>query len=162
MQASAARTIIVGSGVNASLNAAVLGDALRWPLAGPGANRDYTLDLTAPLADMVDTLATVSVSVAPSGAGELRIVSLSATSTLIGLRLAGGVPGRNYTVVVDAVTEGGEELEYAIGLMINPLLGVWPLSPPPSFGFGPVATCSAETESLDFSKPSNSGLIGIL
>ena len=108
MQASAARTIIVGSGVNASLNAAVLGDALRWPLAGPGANRDYTLDLTAPLADMVDTLATVSVSVAPSGAGELRIVSLSATSTLIGLRLAGGVPGRNYTVVVDAVTEGGE------------------------------------------------------
>lgn len=129
-------TIVIGAGQNPSLNGSVLSDPLRWGVANPGTHREYVLDITAVLADMDTALASVAVSVSPSGPGELEAVSVEAAGGVITVVLTGGVRGRNYAVQIDAEPSDGDRLEFAIGLLISPDLARFPLSPAlcPDFG----------------------------
>jgi hypothetical protein len=159
MTVSRARTIVAAAGLNPSLYAGVSAASLRWPIAEPGESRDYSIDITADLADIGDQIASVSVSVAPSGPAERVIGSVGVAGGVITVVQSGGVAGRNYAFQVDVLTAGGETLEYAVGLLVDPARASFPLPEPPDTGFGAPATWgSAFLASLDFSNANNSGL----
>ncbi len=144
MTPSVARTIVVGSGAVPSLTYGVLAQQLRWPVAEPGASLDYSLDLTAPLADIADTIVSASVAVSPSGAGEMAVLGLTVTGALLTAILAGGVPGRNYKIKVDVTTGGGDVFEYYVGLLVDQSVAtMMPPLAPPNPGFGTAVTWSA-------------------
>lgn len=154
MIVSAARTVAVVSGANPSLLAAVLGDPLRWPVKAPGATLDYSLNLAAPLADIADVIVSASVAVSPSGSGELAIGGLACAGAVLTATLSGGVPGRNYSVRFDVQTAGGDDLEYTLGLLIDPSLAAFPLPTPPGAGFGTAVTWTASQPlGLNFARP---------
>lgn len=162
MATPVARTLIVpttpigGYGATPSL-------ALQWPTAEPGDVLDYYLDVTAPLADLSDTILTASAAVAPSGAGEMTISSMSITGTVIGVWLAGGIAGRSYLIRVLATTTGGRTLEWIVRLKVDAFLAAYPLPAPPSLGFGASATCSAATPiSISLARPLSASLIAAL
>lgn len=117
------------------------GAELRWNTKQPGDVLDYTYDATDDLTDcltcVADLVQSVAISVRPSGTGELLPLAIAVSGSLIVVRLAGGVPGRNYIVRIAAAGASGQTYEFNIGLLINPLLAAaWPLLPPPSTGYG--------------------------
>src|SRR5579875_1470860 len=85
---------------------------LAWPLAYASDDLDYSLDVTAPLAEVGDTLETVAVSAAPSGTGEMAVQSVTVAGSVITVMLAGGQPGRRHVVRVVATTLGGRVFEW--------------------------------------------------
>lgn len=110
--------------------------ALAWPMAQPADVLDYSLDVSAALADIGSTLAGISVSAAPSGAGELTVNSASFSGGVITVWLAGGVPSRSYTVQIVATTADAQELTWFVALPIDPAQAVPPIPVPPSPGYG--------------------------
>ena len=112
--------------------------ALWWPTAEPGDDLDYYADATAPLAG--DTITSASLAVQPSGTGEIQPADLSVTNSIVSVWLTGGVPGRTYTAKIVAQTEAGRTFVWLIGIVCDPLLVSFPISPPPSPGFGPAVT----------------------
>jgi hypothetical protein len=81
-----------------------------------------------------------SVSVAPSGSGELVVNSVSLVANFLVLILSGGVAGRQYQIKVDADTLLGSTYEAIIGLSMDPLLAAFPPPAPPSLDFGTPVT----------------------
>ncbi len=140
---------------------------LWWPTAQPSDSKLYSISTAKDLVPIADLIAGVTVTVAPSGAGELVASQLSTfpfsgysepwtyplgvpyepawasnpTAYNIGVRLTGGVAGRTYVVQFDVTTLAGNSFTYVAGLQIartlNSALGLWPAPPPPSPGFGP-------------------------
>jgi hypothetical protein len=124
----------------------------RWPFKLPADVADYSFDcsgeLTAPVfiigasaigegaIGVPDTIIAVSLSIAPSGTGELQASSLSVTSTVVTMWLAGGVAGREYTVQLVITTAEGRSLTTLITLPMDPTLATYPAIDPPSDGFG--------------------------
>ena len=117
----------------------------RWPTKGPDAVLDYVwnmcADLTDPVTLLVDAPTAVSVSVQPSGPGELVASRLSVSGTLMVVWLSGGVPGRDYTVNIEATTAAARTYQWDVGLLCDPTFAVFPLAPPPSTGPGAVLSC---------------------
>jgi len=156
---SAARTVVAPSQGFTAAGALVASPYLVWPTAEPGDNLDYSLDLTAPLEDVGDVIATVTLTVSPSGTGELSYSRLSVAGDVITWWGAGGVAGRRYLVSVTAATGYGRAFSYVVALNINPTLAAYPLPPPPVPGPGaPISVTSAATR---FMIPSNSMYIPI-
>jgi len=111
-----------------------------WPVDGPLQQPDSDLDYSY-IADIetqsgADPLAAVSVSVAPSGTGEVTPHSLSVSGNEVIVWMAGGVAGRRYQVKLRMTTAAGRVFERIITLPIDPSLAVYPLPTPPSAGFG--------------------------
>lgn len=159
MTTSTDRTIILGR--------QPIGRGLRWKrLARPGDNLDYSIDATQPLTDACDTIVAASLSIQPSGTGELQACGLSVDGAVITVWLSGGVAGRLYTVKVVATGAGCHRWEWDVGLSMDPKLAVWPPSIAPSPGFGPEIKwpeCpDADLAQLDFSKSKNSAFLAIL
>jgi hypothetical protein len=115
---------------------------LAWPMATPGANLDYTLDVGPLLNDAADQIASVSFAISPSGSGELSCSAVAFTDSLITVQLAGGVPGRSYLTRFDVVTEGGRTFEVNVWLAIDPTLAATPLPLAPDLGFGTPVTAT--------------------
>jgi hypothetical protein len=110
----------------------------RWPVHEPAEVADYTLDVSADLG--TETLSGVSVTVTPSGTGELTPSALSVTGALITVWLSGGVAGRQYVVSITATTLGGRTYQWPVRVTVDTTLATWPLAAPPSTGPGtPVA-----------------------
>jgi hypothetical protein len=105
-----------------------------WPVAEPGEILDYALDVTAPLADIDDSIEAVAVCVAPSGFRELQVSDLIVEGNIIALLLGEGVASRDYTVRFYARTTRGLYLVWYAGLLIDPSTA--PLYVPPPFDFG--------------------------
>ena len=112
--------------------------ALWWPTAEPADDLDYYADATAPLAG--DTIISASLAIQPSGTGEMQPADLSVVGSVIGVWLAGGVPGRTYTAQIVARTEVGRTFVWLIGIVCDPLLASFPIPTAPSPGFGPAVT----------------------
>jgi hypothetical protein len=74
---SAARTLIVGSN---NLRPSAFG-ILRWPLAEADEELDYSLDVSAPMGDVDDTITLCNLSISPWGSGELS--ALTGTDPLL-------------------------------------------------------------------------------
>jgi hypothetical protein len=121
-----------------------LGPTLTWPVKEPDAYLDYSYDASDDVGSAAigtssvstDAIGTFSVSIAPSGAGELVADNLSISGSVITLWLAGGVAGRDYVVKIDGTCQSGRVFSWCIGLAMDPLLARYPLAVPPSAGFG--------------------------
>jgi hypothetical protein len=120
---------------------------LFWPTAQLGADLDYTFDTAPDLIPIQDSIASVSVSVQPSGTGELQIDTVAISEFKITTTLSGGVAGRLYFVqlVVTTTSNPPRVFPYLIGLQISPLLFVAPFVPPESPFFGAPVVAANQT-----------------
>ena len=114
-----------------------------WPSPKSNSNLDYSWDVSADLLPIGDSIASVALSVKPSGSGELVPVDMTANGYLITGQLSGGVAGRMYIVQIVVNTESGRVFSYLIGVAVNRVLATWPLVPAPTPGFGTAITWSA-------------------
>lgn len=108
---------------------------LQWPLAEPDDELDYTIDISAMLSNG-DEIQTASIAVAPSGSGEMQIEFGSISGAEITTVLAGGVPGRLYTVLIQATSVDGIIIPLTIYLPIDIQYGIPPFQVAPNPGFG--------------------------
>ena len=126
-----------------------------WDVAEPEDSLDYGLDITAPLADVSDTIVAFVASVYPWGEGELTLSAPQLDGNVIGLTAAGGMAGRPYVVRIQVATTAGRRLTWRIGLPIDASAG--PLPPAPvNSGFGSAINWPANGPSIDFTDDFNS------
>lgn len=111
------------------------GDAfLQWQTAEPSEVLDYVLDATAAIPG--DLIAALSVSIFPSGSGEMTASAVSAVLNVATIRLSGGVAGRLYSIRVDATTQLGRLYSWVVYLpVMDPRSNIAP-SPAPVANFG--------------------------
>jgi hypothetical protein len=116
------------------------GSALQWPAYGPlqqpQSNLWYTYVANGETGNNADPLASVAVSVAPSGVGEVTIGGLTVSGDSINVRMIGGVAGRFYIVKLVIVTQSQQTFEALISLPMDRTLAPYPLPVPPNLGFG--------------------------
>ena len=108
--------------------------AQTWPMKEPDATLDYSYDGSADVG--TDTLTGVAVSIAPSGTGELAASSVSRAGSVVTIWLAGGVAGRSYVVKIAGTCASGRLFEWPVGIAVDPVFASYPLTAPPSAGFG--------------------------
>lgn len=114
---------------------------LAWPEAEPSDDLDYSLDVSAALDEVNDTIASVAVSVAPSGSGEMSPHDVSFSGGVITVWLSGGAPTRAYGVQVAVTTAANRRLSYFVSIFVSADTAVLPVPPPPYPGYGtPVVT----------------------
>lgn len=135
MTVSLLRTIAIGQ--RSSLYGVVSAPLRRWPVAEPEDLLDYSLDITALLADVADTVISAQVSVSPSGLGELAASGLAVAGGVVTLMLGGGVCGRDYVIQIACQTEAARTFGFRVGLAIDNPMAAYPNTPPSSPGFGP-------------------------
>ena len=63
---------------------------LVWPTKEPGEDLDYQIDATSKIADSADAIISASVTVAPSGTGEMVATQIVVTGSFITVWLSGG------------------------------------------------------------------------
>lgn len=143
MTISSHRTITIGRSSHSGYGTMPAGPSWRWPTAEPSSNLDYSIDITALLTDVADSIFTVSAAASPSGTGELALTDLSVNGNTITLEMHGGVAGRNYLVALTVTTAAGRIFELLVGLGVNRLLASYPLPPAPVAGFGVPITWSS-------------------
>ena len=155
----ACRTVVIrgcGPSSGSPYGTMPLGPLNMWPTAQPGAFLDYAADVSALLND--ETITAASLTVSPSGAGELIPAFLSVSGCLVSWWGWGGVPGRHYTVRIMLQTSAVRTIVFTVGLLIDPLLAPYPIPPAPVPGpgtpliwsegtpmFGPSVTLPATT-----------------
>jgi len=111
---------------------------LQWPIAEPNENLDYYFDASAPLVQTNDAISLVSISVKPSGTGELQPTFLSVEGTLIvDVWFSQGVPGRVYTVKIDVTGNSNRVYSWLVTLPIDIRYAIPPIPFAPNPGFGP-------------------------
>jgi hypothetical protein len=112
-----------------------------FPPAQPGCDLDYSIDVTALLADVGDILAAISLAIAPSGSGELAALDLAVNGSVITAQFGGGVAGRVYRIAVTAMGASGRVWTWHFGLTVGRPSELCP--PPPNPGFGmPITFCT--------------------
>jgi hypothetical protein len=101
--ASAARTLLLPA---ATLDPDTI---LRWPTKSPTAVLDYTLDITAWLLDITDTLESFSVVVNSGNQSDLTASpqAVETGDTGMTVNLSGGTTGNEYAVTLTATSTGG-------------------------------------------------------
>jgi len=116
---------------------------LIWPTKEPGEDLDYQIDATSKIADSADAIISASVTVAPSGTGEMVATQIVVTGSFITVWLSGGIAARVYQVNVQVVTAAGRTYEWPVIIPISADLATYPVIPPVSEGFGAAATWQA-------------------
>lgn len=106
-----------------------------WPTAQPDDDLDYSIDVGAVLSEINDTIESVSVSSAPSGTGELSIVSVAINGDVITSWLSGGVAGRIYCIDIRMTTAAGRVFIFCVHLPISAILALSPIPLPPNPGY---------------------------
>lgn len=110
------------------------------PLKEPGSIITYTENLAtalpAPQPVSTDPLISASLSIAPSGSGEMTASALSITGLIVSFKLTGGVPSRNYILNFTATSTAGQVFQFPYAISIDTTLGETPFPPAPSPGFG--------------------------
>jgi hypothetical protein len=128
---SLARTVTIDSqGIN----------YLQWPISAANQNLDYYLDTYEAIYKNGDQISTVSISVAPSGTGEISVLGVDMEDANIRIDFSGGVPGRLYRVKVNVSTLFGREYSWVVNLPINKEYFAGPFQIAPDPGFGPANT----------------------
>jgi hypothetical protein len=112
---------------------------------------DFAWDAGYFLIPVNDQLLSVSLSIKPWGTGELVASSLAVTGNIISFWLSGGIPGRRYTLKLEAGTEAGREWAWPIGLLIDPSVAPYPFpGPAANRGFGTAITWGADGTLINF------------
>jgi hypothetical protein len=92
---------------------------LNWPTKDPGDILDYILDIgPAIVGNDGDGIATVAVSLAPSGPGDLELQSTAADGSRIVLWLSGGQAGTVYTITFLITTINGRSIQRSVLLPV--------------------------------------------
>ncbi len=113
-----------------------------FPPARPSDNLDYSADATAPLGEVADTLSLLTLTITPSGTGEMQCLAVVAAGSVITAQLAGGVAQRQYTIKVVGTGLSGRVWEWLFQLVVDEAGSVAP-GPPPSTGPGAPVTWSS-------------------
>jgi len=123
------------------------GSQLWWPAAYPLTNLDYAANICAELMASGDAVATVALSLQPSGEGEMQALDLSVTGDLVVVQLAGGQPWREYLAQVIVTGVSGRVWPSYVNIICKgggALFGSAP--PPPVAGYGtPITWASGAT-----------------
>jgi hypothetical protein len=92
---------------------------LNWPTKDPGDVLDYILDIgPAIVGNDGDGIATLSVSLSPSNAGDLVVQSTTADGSRVVLWLAEGQAGTIYTITFCITTVNGRALQRSVLLPV--------------------------------------------
>lgn len=95
---------------------------LAWPAKDPTDRLDYILDISeAVVGNESDAIATLDVQFSPNNAGDLILVSASATGCQAILWFTGGTSGTNYAVTITVGTNSGRILGRTVTLPVLPL-----------------------------------------
>lgn len=116
---------------------------LIWPTKDPDEVLDYQLDATTQLAALNDTAASASVSIAPSGTGEMTASQVTMAGSFLTVWLSGGQPARWYQVKIEITTTGGRTLEFPVVVPIDGAFAAYPITAPLTTAFGAPITWSA-------------------
>ena len=101
-----------------------------WPVKDPNDVLDFVIDYSEALAGNIsDAIATLDVSIAPNGPGDVTLASSSADGSQAVLWLSNGQVGTTYAVTVVISTNGGRSIARTINL---PVAALATLSPPGS------------------------------
>lgn len=120
MTPSALRTLVLADfQPSASYGVVLAAPALLWPSKQPAETLDYSLDVSAFLADAGDELAQVTVSTSPANPGDLAPVLLQVGTGVITAMLAGGQPGTDYGVQIELTTAQGRVLAPAGAISVT-------------------------------------------
>lgn len=93
---------------------------LRWPDKDPSDVWDFTLDATAWVAAVEDTLASAAVTCSPDT--ELTVGAITTTEAgLVSVRLSGGQASTDYRVTLTLTTDAGRVLERSVMLLVRDL-----------------------------------------
>jgi hypothetical protein len=118
--------------------------SLQWPAYGPlqqsGSYENYNYVASVETSAGADPIVSASLSIAPSGAGEMICDRLSVVGQIVTAWLRGGVAGRRYKVNLVLTTTSGLIFPVLISVPIDPTLATWPLPAAPSAGFGAAIT----------------------
>ena len=115
---------------------------LIFPVKEPDEVLDYQIDATTKIADAADMINGVSVSIAPSGTGEMTAGRIAVNGSFITVWLYGGIAARVYQVNVQVTTTDNRTYEWPVVVQISIDLASYPIIPPVSAGFGPPLTWS--------------------
>lgn len=109
-----------------------------WPVSEPGDNLDYSLDISAALADNISHVSYVTAAIAPSGLGELTANSLSYQNGVIKIWLSNGNSDRVYTINFKIFCVSGLQFSFFVELPFTSSPSVAP-APSPYYGT-PIST----------------------
>ena len=127
------------------------------------ASLPFTLDVSNQIDAANDYATVLSVSAAPSGAGELVISGSTMTDNVISFIASGGQPRRVYTIRMMVTMTNARIYEFAVQMTIAPLLQSDQPQPASDPGFGPVDTVTPTyAGSLMFHLPDNSSLKALI
>jgi hypothetical protein len=116
-----------------------------WPDAYLDYTESFALPITNPKTGIADPVVSLSLTVSPSGTGELTVSRLTVDAT--GLCATwwgtGGVPGRNYKLNLTGTTVAGRQIPWKFSQQCAPDDAVWPLPPAPNPGPGTPITWTA-------------------
>jgi hypothetical protein len=117
---SESRVVVIDAFIPVPRGASVSVPApLNWASKDPRDVLDYQVDIgPALVGDEGDSIETVDITVTPSAAGDLAVVSSAADGTRVVAWLAGGQSGTVYTVTIQVSTTNGRTLLRSILLPV--------------------------------------------
>ena len=105
-----------------------------------GETLSETLTITNPATDPI-IAATLSIS--PSGAGEMYPTAIVVTPTTVVATMTSGVAGRTYTAIITLTTQSGQTTVMLVSVYVSPVINsVWPPFDPPYWVAGSPVTWS--------------------
>ena len=116
------------------------GKTLWLPTAEPGDNLPYGVDISSVLAADNDTVASMTLALAPSGAGEMQIGAFLLIGGVVTFALSGGQPGRAYRGALTVTGAGPHVWEWIVHICVSIDGSVMNSPPPPSQDYGPVVS----------------------
>ena len=96
------------------------GFTMCWPAADPSDILDYSLDISAWLADAGETVIAFDADVVPADGSIIEISSV-VNGGVLTVRLGGGTPGITYQVGLTATLGSGERLHRSVALPVMTL-----------------------------------------
>jgi hypothetical protein len=107
-----------------------------WPTAQPGDDLPY-IETLCQVQDAGDAVATATLSLAPSGSGEMQAINLMIYGYTLVVQLTGGVPGRVYRALLTINGSSGRIWQEIINIRVSSQTALaWPAPTAPVPGFG--------------------------
>src|ERR1700677_3004629 len=117
---------------------------LTWPVHQPDDTTvDYSLDLSAVLADLADVIDSAAISYSPYGEGEITIASATTAGSIVTANLTGGYPGRTYNFNIAVTFAFSEEtISFPVILHVSRVTGTTVAVPAPFEGYSTPMDCN--------------------
>jgi hypothetical protein len=107
-----------------------------WPTSQPGDDLPY-LETLCQVQDAGDSVASATLSLAPSGSGEMQAINLMIYGYTLVVQLTGGVPGRVYRALLTINGLSGRIWQEIINIRVSSQTALaWPAPTAPVPGFG--------------------------